>query len=425
MTSIDSRSPQELRAPLSLLAAPEAPSALAGNPTTDYYAEKGAPVGDDIPGSEELPEQAVSAVAEGPSAPEDSPPTQIEVVAATSGKLAAEQNVDHEVENPEQNHSEPGVQQIADTQRPVAGGVPEETTTSIHPEKEALAAGNVSETGSQATTPAVDEGQDEHEDAAATTDTTQPAAASVTIPDKPIEDTAPDEQRRADQAIDPPAEVAIKEETAPEQDTVIGGDSGNGIPAEVFTSGYENIVTTPSGHQFKCSATEDWVIISDNLEESGSPADGDHYFLAWMDTRGDDINVGFSVRTEVEGVRHPDLFASRLLGKATEYFEGNLPPGERVANIQGNWSDSTEGEGSSGHTRADNLRLYNQTLAAQGNRPYSAEQRAIAAKATKTGRMAERIGFSYVDGAEVEEHEPSHHVTAKFWRPECYAEAHS
>jgi hypothetical protein len=198
------------------------------------------------------------------------------------------------------------------------------------------------------------------------------------------------------------------------------GKNGNGIPEFIFgPEDYEGPVTAASGSQFRCRVTDNWIEISDGMEPGASPSDSDYYFIAYVNTHDGTNSLGVSVRSEVDGKRHPDLYAGKLLAQSVEHFEGRMGQGKKIPYITGNWSTYRE---ANGRTRTDNLDMYRAHLAALGPGPYTHEQRAAAASGTKTGNMAHLAGFSYVDGNHIEDH--GDNVVVQFWRPEEYRRAH-
>jgi hypothetical protein len=158
-----------------------------------------------------------------------------------------------------------------------------------------------------------------------------------------------------------------------------------GVPAEVFTPGFNGTVESPSGLSLSCQSTDRLIRIEDLTHRS--PA-GEAYFVfdarVNRDQAEDSPQLTVMVRTHhdrARPTRHPDLHAAALLTRSMVYFDDIDP----IVSLKARWN----GELQSVKTN------YNQYRKALDQYPEPIEEaKQAAAFSTWTGRQALLHGFT-------------------------------
>jgi hypothetical protein len=160
----------------------------------------------------------------------------------------------------------------------------------------------------------------------------------------------------------------------------------SGLPEEVFTPGFKDIVTTSSGAELYCAAYPEAIHIMDMgaLDERGNPC---FQFVAEAKDRTDSRAMNFLVRTvhpEVDPPHHPDLRAAGLFDQAVNYFDATAP----LTHVKAQWFWTNP-------TLDTNYRQFCAEL--DKHDAPTTEQLKAAAFATWTGRQALRKDFEGIE----------------------------
>lgn len=156
-----------------------------------------------------------------------------------------------------------------------------------------------------------------------------------------------------------------------------------GVPAYVLREGFQGTVKALSGGELYCSIERDKVWITGQTHPG--------QFWANIQTeKGDRGNVRalkLSIETRSrKGVRHPDIYAGRLLRASLAYFER----AGRVEQLQAVWMDPPD--------YSVNYDQYTTYLKRRHWRSPNQTQKVEAAQHTWTGMQAHSLGFTAVRG---------------------------
>lgn len=163
------------------------------------------------------------------------------------------------------------------------------------------------------------------------------------------------------------------------QEKYIGGQTG-GIPESIFHPGLiDFIILGLSGQKLQCTTVPNLIDIKDMEHPK-------YHFFAYIE---DQQWISCSVRNtdaQEQKKKHPDIYPTRLLRRSISYFEQYGYP---IEGIKANW-DSTS-------SLLENYLMYWENLSNLGNSAFTEEDYKNAARNTKTGNIARRLGFPIVD----------------------------